>query len=82
MDQQTDVNALIKAKIAQLEGKAMDAQWNTQVQWIRDNGSLKNAIAVVEASRAMTGPQFSDGTTPMHRRQPWPRYRPGRETPV
>jgi hypothetical protein len=62
----SDVNARIKAKIAELEGKVVDAQWNTLVQRIRDNGSLENAIAVVDVSGSMCAPTFSDGTTPLH----------------
>lgn len=60
-----DVDAYIKQRIAKLESRVVDEQWNTLVQRIKDSGTLENAIAVVDVSGSMMGPVFSDGTTPL-----------------
>lgn len=59
------VDRYVKAKIAVLVSRVVDAQWNTLVQRIRDSGTLENAIAVVDVSGSMLSPSLSDGTCPM-----------------
>ncbi|KAF8252758.1 hypothetical protein K440DRAFT_684927 [Wilcoxina mikolae CBS 423.85] len=61
-----DVDAYIKQRIAKLESRVVDEQWNTLVQRIKDSGTLENAIAVVDVSGSMLHPVFPDGTSPLH----------------
>lgn len=49
----------------ELEGKTVDAQWQTLVQRIKDSGTLENCIAVADVSGSMQYPQFPDGTCPL-----------------
>ena len=55
----------VKARIAMLQARVVDLQWNTLVQRVRDSGTLENAIAVVDVSGSMLSPTFADGTSPM-----------------
>ncbi|CAN8096966.1 unnamed protein product [Discula destructiva] len=57
---------LVESKVPGMEGKALDGQWRTLVQRIRDSGTLENCIAMADVSGSMTGPpEFPDGTTPL-----------------
>jgi hypothetical protein len=60
-----NIDYLVKVKIAQIEAKVIDQQWNTLCQRIHDSGTLDNAIAVADVSGSMGGPIFADGTNPM-----------------
>ncbi|CAG7563896.1 unnamed protein product [Fusarium equiseti] len=55
----------LEQKIAQIENKVIDGQWNTLVQRIKDSGTMDSSIAVCDVSGSMTYPQFADKTTPM-----------------
>ncbi|GKU07741.1 hypothetical protein FLAG1_10598 [Fusarium langsethiae] len=52
-------------KIAEIESKVLDGQWNTLVQRIKDSGTMNSSIAVCDVSGSMSYPTFSDKTTPM-----------------
>ncbi|EKJ74885.1 hypothetical protein FPSE_04921 [Fusarium pseudograminearum CS3096] len=52
-------------KIAQIESKVLDGQWNALVQRIKDSGTMDSSIAVCDVSGSMDSPTFSDKTTPM-----------------
>ncbi|KAH6965239.1 hypothetical protein EDB82DRAFT_467201 [Fusarium venenatum] len=52
-------------KIAEIESKVLDGQWNTLVQRIKDSGTMDSSIAVCDVSGSMGSPVFSDKTTPM-----------------
>ncbi|KAI9810607.1 MAG: hypothetical protein M1827_006169 [Pycnora praestabilis] len=60
-----DAKKLMKAKVAAIQSKALDGQWNTLVQRIRDSGMLQSSIAVCDVSGSMEYPNFDDGTVPM-----------------
>lgn len=64
-DQKTEAKRLLNAKIAQIQGKALDGQWAALVKRIKDNGKLSSAIAVCDVSGSMSWPKFSDKTVPM-----------------
>ncbi|KAI1069840.1 hypothetical protein LB507_007980 [Fusarium sp. FIESC RH6] len=55
----------LEQKIAQIEGKVLDGQWNTLVQRIKDSGTMNSSIAVCDVSGSMGYPVFRDKTTPM-----------------
>lgn len=55
----------LEQKIAQIEGKVLDGQWNTLVQRIKDSGTMNSSIAVCDVSGSMGSPVFRDKTTPM-----------------
>ncbi|KAI0114455.1 hypothetical protein GGR51DRAFT_577465 [Nemania sp. FL0031] len=44
---------------------ALNAQWKTLVQRIKDSGTLESSIAICDVSGSMTGPKFEDGSCPM-----------------
>lgn len=56
---------MVAAKEAELQTKAVDGQWQTLCQRIRDSGTLSSSIAVCDVSLSMTSPRFKDGTCPM-----------------
>lgn len=56
---------LVEKKIAQIEAKVADGQWNALVQRIKDSGTLDNCIAVCDVSGSMSYPTFKDKTCPM-----------------
>ncbi|KAK0293572.1 hypothetical protein LTR35_000176 [Friedmanniomyces endolithicus] len=58
-------DALVQKKLRELQDKALNAQWNTLVQRIKDNGTLESSIAVCDVSGSMSSPKFPDGTCPM-----------------
>lgn len=60
-----DAKLLLREKISLIQGKALDGQWKTLVQRIKDNGKLQSSIAVCDVSGSMGNPLFSDGTCPM-----------------
>lgn len=47
------------------EQRVAEGQWESIVKRIKDSGSLSSCIAVCDVSGSMSGPMFSDGTTPM-----------------
>ncbi|OAQ68754.1 hypothetical protein VFPPC_04944 [Pochonia chlamydosporia 170] len=57
---------LMQRKIAQVEAKVIDGQWNTLVKRLKDSGTLSSSIAVCDVSGSMSSPTFKDKTTPMH----------------
>jgi len=61
----TDATALLMEKMALIQTKVIDGQWNTLVQRIKDNGKLQSSIAVCDVSGSMGAPRFPDGTCPM-----------------
>ncbi|KAK0263025.1 hypothetical protein LTS09_003002 [Friedmanniomyces endolithicus] len=58
-------DALVQKKLRELQDKTLNAQWNTLVQRIQDNGTLESSIAVCDVSGSMSSPKFPDGTCPM-----------------
>ncbi|KAG5658565.1 hypothetical protein KAF25_010746 [Fusarium avenaceum] len=60
-----DGNQLLKQKIAEIESKVVDGQWNTLVQRIKDSGTMDSSIAVCDVSGSMGSPVFSDKTAPI-----------------
>ncbi|KAM0563184.1 hypothetical protein ACHAPJ_000900 [Fusarium lateritium] len=56
---------LLKKKVAEIEAKVIDGQWNTLVQRIKDSGSLESSMAVCDVSGSMFGPVFPDKTNPL-----------------
>ncbi|KAM0350213.1 hypothetical protein ACHAPU_003378 [Fusarium lateritium] len=56
---------LLQQKIAEIESKVIDGQWNTLVQRIKDSGTLDSSIAVCDVSGSMCSPVFSDKTAPI-----------------
>ncbi|KAK1811010.1 hypothetical protein LTR12_014633 [Friedmanniomyces endolithicus] len=58
-------DALVQKKLRELQDKTLNAQWNTLVQRIKDNGTLESSIAVCDVSGSMSSPTFPDGTCPM-----------------
>ncbi|KAL1853204.1 hypothetical protein Daus18300_011852 [Diaporthe australafricana] len=56
---------LIDAKMKELQSTALDGQWKSLVQRIKDSGTLENCIAVADVSGSMEYPVFPDGTVPM-----------------
>ncbi|KAM0274486.1 hypothetical protein ACHAPA_000586 [Fusarium lateritium] len=60
-----DSNQLLKQKIAEIESKVVDGQWNTLVQRIKDSGTMESSIAVCDVSGSMCSPVFSDKTAPI-----------------
>ncbi|KAK0805527.1 hypothetical protein LTR91_019148 [Friedmanniomyces endolithicus] len=58
-------DALVQKKLRELQDKTLNAQWNTLVQRIKDNGTLESSIAVCDVSGSMSSPKFPDGTCPM-----------------
>jgi hypothetical protein len=61
----SDANQLLKQKIADIESKVVDGQWNTLVQRIKDSGTMDSSIAVCDVSGSMGYPVFSDKTAPI-----------------
>ncbi|SPJ82084.1 uncharacterized protein FTOL_09489 [Fusarium torulosum] len=61
----SDANQLLKQKIADIESKVVDGQWNTLVQRIKDSGTMDSSIAVCDVSGSMSYPVFSDKTAPI-----------------
>ncbi|KAB5518179.1 hypothetical protein GE09DRAFT_978463 [Coniochaeta sp. 2T2.1] len=59
-------NRTARLGVASVEGLVLDAQWDTLVKRIKESGTLDSCIAVCDVSGSMQGPQFPDGTTPMH----------------
>jgi hypothetical protein len=59
-------DALVAAKLADMQAKVADGQWRSLVQRIKDSGTMQSSIAVCDVSGSMTYPQFPDGTCPMH----------------
>ncbi|RGP77530.1 hypothetical protein FLONG3_4315 [Fusarium longipes] len=59
------VTGRLEQKIADIESKVLDGQWNTLVQRIKDSGTMNSSIAVCDVSGSMDSPTFSDKTTPM-----------------
>lgn len=51
---------------ARIIGDVIDGQWKTLVKRVRDAGTLQSSIAVCDVSGSMGGPQFKDGSCPMH----------------
>ncbi|KAK0940362.1 hypothetical protein LTR29_008101 [Friedmanniomyces endolithicus] len=58
-------DALVQKKLRELQDKTLNAQWNTLVQRIQDNGTLESSIAVCDVSGSMSSPKFPDDTCPM-----------------
>ncbi|KAI9158156.1 hypothetical protein HJFPF1_06146 [Paramyrothecium foliicola] len=56
---------IIDRKVDWIKAQALDGQWNTLVQRIKDSGTLSASIAVCDVSGSMMSPQFPDGTCPM-----------------
>lgn len=56
---------LVDAKMKELASKALDGQWKSLVQRIKDSGTLENCIAVADVSGSMSYTTFHDGTVPM-----------------
>ncbi|KAF4971578.1 hypothetical protein FSARC_1644 [Fusarium sarcochroum] len=56
---------LLKKKVAEVEAKVVDGQWNTLVQRIKDSGTLESSIAVCDVSGSMNSPVFPDKTNPL-----------------
>ncbi|KAH7238199.1 hypothetical protein BKA59DRAFT_238206 [Fusarium tricinctum] len=61
----SDADQLLKQKIADIESKVVDGQWNTLVQRIKDSGTMESSIAVCDVSGSMSYPVFSDKTAPI-----------------
>ncbi|KAK4611916.1 hypothetical protein CLAFUW4_12817 [Fulvia fulva] len=61
----TATDQLVVQKLYDTRLKALEGQWKTLVQRIKDSGTLESSIAVCDVSGSMSGPQFPDGTTPM-----------------
>jgi hypothetical protein len=57
--------SLIEEKVAELESKVVDGQWETLVKRIKDSGKISSSIAVCDVSGSMGSPTFRDGTCPM-----------------
>ena len=57
--------ALLASKAAAILSKALDGQWNSLVQRIKDNGTLSSTIAVCDVSGSMSRPAFPDDTCPL-----------------
>ncbi|KAF5987035.1 hypothetical protein FCOIX_1212 [Fusarium coicis] len=57
--------SLLDQKVAEIESKVLDGQWNTLVQRIKDSGTMDSSIAVCDVSGSMNGPVFRDQTTPI-----------------
>lgn len=63
----TPASLLMQADRAKdVEAEVVEAQWRTLVQSVRDAGKLSRCLAVADVSGSMEGPQFADGTTPIH----------------
>lgn len=65
-----DLKNLSPAKIIEkqsqfLKARAMDGQWKSLVQRIKDSGTLSSSIAVCDVSGSMLSPTFEDDTCPM-----------------
>ncbi|KAI1015204.1 hypothetical protein LB503_003970 [Fusarium chuoi] len=58
-------NYLLDQKVAEIEAKVLDGQWNTLVKRIKDSGTMDSCIAVCDVSGSMNGPVFRDQTTPI-----------------
>ncbi|KAK0614380.1 hypothetical protein B0T14DRAFT_528411 [Immersiella caudata] len=58
-------DALLTSRLADMEGKVVDGQWNSLVQRIKDSGTMESCIAVCDVSGSMGSPTFGDGTCPM-----------------
>jgi hypothetical protein len=59
------VKGMLASKMAALESKVVDAQWDTLVNRIKDSGKISSSMAVVDVSGSMSSPTFNDGTCPM-----------------
>ena len=57
---------LVKYKTQALQNRAVDGQWNSLVQRIRDSGNLSSCMAVCDVSASMTWTTLADGTEPIH----------------
>ncbi|KAL5608353.1 hypothetical protein FOBRF1_008850 [Fusarium oxysporum] len=58
-------NKLLDQKVAEIEAKVLDGQWNTLVKRIKDSGTMDSCIAVCDVSGSMNSPVFKDKTTPI-----------------
>ncbi|KAH7167964.1 hypothetical protein DER46DRAFT_604469 [Fusarium sp. MPI-SDFR-AT-0072] len=58
-------NKLLDQKVAEIEAKVLDGQWNTLVKRIKDSGTMDSCIAVCDVSGSMNSPVFKDQTTPV-----------------
>ncbi|EME40111.1 hypothetical protein DOTSEDRAFT_74828 [Dothistroma septosporum NZE10] len=56
---------LVTEKLYATSAKALEGQWNTLVQRMKDSGNLESSIAVCDVSGSMSFPSFPDNTTPM-----------------
>ncbi|KAK0740373.1 hypothetical protein B0T18DRAFT_440079 [Schizothecium vesticola] len=59
------VRDMVNSLLPEMEAMALDRQWNTLVQRIKDSGTLPSCIAVCDVSRSMEYPTFRDGTCPL-----------------
>ncbi|KAI5807720.1 hypothetical protein DFH27DRAFT_547622 [Peziza echinospora] len=48
------------------EKTILNAQWESLVRSVQENGTMENSLAVVDVSGSMTYPVNPDGTTPLH----------------
>lgn len=53
------------ARLRDIRARALDGQWRSLVQRVRDSGTLESCIAVCDVSYSMESPTFRDGTVPM-----------------
>ncbi|KAF4332082.1 hypothetical protein FBEOM_14125 [Fusarium beomiforme] len=60
-----NANQLLDQRVAAIESKVLDGQWNTLVQRIKDSGSMDSSIAVCDVSGSMNSPVFKDKTAPI-----------------
>jgi hypothetical protein len=60
-----DFKAVKAAAEAKIQADAVNGQWNTLVQRVRDAGTLQSSIAVCDVSGSMGYPRFKDGSCPM-----------------
>jgi hypothetical protein len=60
-----DFKAVKAAAEAKVQADAVNGQWNTLVQRVRDAGTLQSSVAVCDVSGSMSSPQFKDGSCPM-----------------
>ncbi|KFA63618.1 hypothetical protein S40285_03195 [Stachybotrys chlorohalonatus IBT 40285] len=60
------MDELVREKAERITTMVIDGQWKALVQRIKDSGTLSSSIAVCDVSGSMYGPQFPDGTAPIH----------------
>ena len=58
-------DAMVEKKLREIQMKALDGQWNTLVQRIKDSGAMESSIAVCDVSGSMSSPCFPDQTCPL-----------------